>query len=185
MNCINSFSRCWQKKHEERIAKVKEKYSHIPYLNSSLFEITTLEDQTIRINMLDDAAELPLPGNTILKDDHNKPIAEKLNTLQYIFEFLNAYDFASEGSEEIQEERKTLINASVLGLIFEKINGYKDGSIFTPGFITMYMCRQSIRQAVLNKFKEKYNWKADAFEDLHNYIADDRSNKNSSVCFER
>src|ERR1035437_9849734 len=165
------------KKNEERIAKVKEKYNHIPYLNSSLFEITTLEDQTIRINMLDDAAELALPGNTILKDDHNKPIAEKLNTLQYIFEFLNAYDFASEGSEEIQEERKTLINASVLGLIFEKINGYKDGSIFTPGFITMYMCRQSIRQAVLNKFKEKYNWKVDAFEDLHNYIADDRSNK--------
>jgi hypothetical protein len=165
------------KKNEERIAKVKEKYNHIPYLNSSLFEITTLEDQTIRINMLDDAAELALPGNTILKDDHNKPIAEKLNTLQYIFKFLNAYDFASEGSEEIQEERKTLINASVLGLIFEKINGYKDGSIFTPGFITMYMCRQSIRQAVLNKFKEKYSWKADAFEDLHNYVADDRSNK--------
>jgi adenine-specific DNA-methyltransferase len=165
------------KKNEERITKVKEKYSHIPYLNSSLFEITQLEEQTIRINMLDDSAEMPLLNNTVLKDEHNKPIAEKLNTLQYIFEFLYAYDFASEGSEEIQEERKTLINASVLGLIFEKINGYKDGSIFTPGFITMYMCRQSIRQAVLNKFKEKYNWKADAFEDLHNYIADDRSNK--------
>ena len=165
------------KKHEERIQKVKDKYDHIPYLNSSLFEITQLEEQTIRINMLDDSAELPLLNNTILKDDHNKPIAEKLNTLNYIFEFLNAYDFASEGSEEIQEERKTLINASVLGLIFEKINGYKDGSIFTPGFITMYMCRQSIRQAVLNKFKEKYSWKADAFEDLHNYIADDRSAK--------
>ncbi|MEJ7678430.1 MAG: hypothetical protein WKG06_11335 [Segetibacter sp.] len=65
----------------------------------------------------------------------------------------------------------------MLGLIFEKINGYKDGSIFTPGFITMYMCRQSIRQAVVNKFKEKYNWKAETFEDLHNYISDDRSAK--------
>ena len=31
---------------------------------------------------------------------------------------------------------KRLINAFVLGLIFEKINGYKDGSSFTPGFIT-------------------------------------------------
>lgn len=76
-----------------------------------------------------------MQDRTVLRDDKNKPIAPKLNTLQYLFEFLNAYDFASEGTEEIQEECKTLINASVLGLIFEKINGYKDGSIFTPGFI--------------------------------------------------
>ncbi|WP_207493785.1 DUF7149 domain-containing protein [Aridibaculum aurantiacum] len=165
------------RKQQERIERVRAKYKHIPYLNSSLFDITPLEDQTIRINMLDDAAEMPLLANTVLKDDKNKPVTQKLNTLQYLFDFLNAYDFASEGSEEIQEERKTLINASVLGLIFEKINGYKDGSIFTPGFITMYMCRQAIRQAVVNKFKEKYNWKADSFEDLHNYISDDRSAK--------
>ncbi|MBK6990315.1 MAG: hypothetical protein IPH34_00085 [Chitinophagaceae bacterium] len=59
----------------------------------------------------------------------------------------------------------------------KKINGYKDGSIFTPGFITMYMCRQSIRQAVINKFKDKYNWKAETFGDLYNYISEDRSAK--------
>lgn len=165
------------RKQQERSEKVRTKYKHIPYLNSSLFDITALEDQTIRINMLDDAAEMPLLSNTVLKDDQNKPVAQKLNTLQYLFDFLNAYDFASEGSEEIQEERKTLINASVLGLIFEKINGYKDGSIFTPGFITMYMCRQAIRQAVVNKFKEKYKWKAEIFADLHNYISEDRSAK--------
>ncbi|MCW3109621.1 MAG: type restriction endonuclease [Segetibacter sp.] len=165
------------KKQPERTEKVRARYSHIPYLNSSLFDRTPLEEQTIRINMLDDEADLPLPDRTVLRDDRNKPIAPKLNTLQYLFEFLNAYDFASEGTEEIQEERKTLINASVLGLIFEKINGYKDGSIFTPGFITMYMCRQSIRQAVVNKFKEKYNWKAYTFDDLQNYISDDRSAK--------
>src|SRR5690606_29529803 len=53
-----------------------------------------------------------------------------------------------------QEDNKTLINASVLGLIFEKINGYKDGSFFTPGFITMYMCRETIRKAVVQKFNE-------------------------------
>jgi hypothetical protein len=142
-----------------------------------LFDKTSLEEKTIRINMLDDTAEMPLRANTVLKDDKNKPVALSLNSLQYLLDFLNAYDFASEGSEEIQEERKTLINASVLGLIFEKINGYKDGSIFTPGFITMYMCRQAIRQTVVNKFKDKYKWKADKFEDLHNYISDDRSAK--------
>jgi hypothetical protein len=71
-----------------------------------------------------------------------------------LFEFLDAYDFGAEGAEDIQEDNKTLINASVLGLIFEKINGYKDGSFFTPGFITMYMCRETIRKAVVQKFNE-------------------------------
>ena len=165
------------KKQEERMGKVQKKYNHIPYLNSSLFEPSEMEEATIKINMLDGMAELDLISSTVLRNDKNKPQAARLNTLQYFFEFLDAYDFASEGSEEIQEESKTLINASVLGLIFEKINGYKDGSIFTPGFITMYMCRQSIRQAVVNKFKEKFNWKADSFGDLNNYISEDRSTK--------
>ena len=48
--------------------------------------------------------------------------------MHYFFSFLDSYDFASEGAEDIQEDNKPLINASVLGLIFEKINGYKDGS---------------------------------------------------------
>ncbi|MBK6384400.1 MAG: Eco57I restriction-modification methylase domain-containing protein [Chitinophagaceae bacterium] len=165
------------RRYEERIEKVQKKFSHIPYLNSSLFESSEMEEATIKINMLDGTAELDLISSTVLRNDKNKAKAARLNTLQYFFEFLDAYDFASEGSEEIQEESKTLINASVLGLIFEKINGYKDGSIFTPGFITMYMCRQSIRQAVVNKFKEKYNWKAETFGDLHNYISEDRSAK--------
>lgn len=165
------------KRYGERSEKVQAKFSHIPYLNSSLFEFSDMEDATIKINMLDDSAELPLLASTVLRTNKNKSNTGKLNSLQYLLEFLDAYDFASEGSEEIQEESKTLINASVLGLIFEKINGYKDGSIFTPGFITMYMCRQSIRQAVVNKFKDIYHWKAEAFDDLKNYMADDRSTK--------
>ena len=79
-----------------------------------------------------------LINTTILKDVKKK--TANLPTLNYLFQFLDAYDFASEGTEDIQEENKTIINASVLGKVFEKINGYKDGSIFTPAFITMYMC---------------------------------------------
>ena len=56
--------------------------------------------------------------------------------------------------------------ASVLGLIFEKINGYKDGSFFTPGFITMYMCRETLRRAVIQKFKEAGG---KAFENIEHY----------------
>ena len=165
------------KRQADRSVAVNKKFENIPYLNSSLFEISELEDQTIKINSLDDAAELDLYNGTVLRDDKNKPVAKCLNSLKYLFDFLDAYDFASEGSEEIQEESKTLINASVLGLIFEKINGYKDGSIFTPGFITMYMCRQTIRLAVLQKIKEAYGWKCDEFEDLKNYMADRRTAK--------
>jgi len=85
---------------------------------------------------------------------------------------LDAYNFASEGSEEVQEEAKTLINASVLGLIFEKINGHKDGSVFTPGFITMYMCREAVANSVLTKFNNFYNWNCTSVTDLYNKIDD-------------
>ena len=61
---------------------------------------------------------------------------------------------------------KTIINASVLGLIFEKINGYKDGSFYTPGSITMYMSREVLRKAVLQKFNETKGWDCQNWTDL-------------------
>ena len=98
----------------------------------------------------------------------------QITTLSYLFEFLNAYDFSSEGSEDIQEDNKTLINASVLGLIFEKINGYKDGSFFTPGFITMYMCRETIRKAVVQKFNESKGWQCEDIDQIYDRIGNSR-----------
>lgn len=120
-------------KEGERNEQVKQKFRNIPYLNSSLFEPDDLERRTIRISNLDDEYDIPVLNTTVLRDNTGKRISGNMNTLQYLFAFLDAYDFASEGSEEIQEENKTLINASVLGLIFEKINGYKDGSFLPPG----------------------------------------------------
>jgi adenine-specific DNA-methyltransferase len=141
----------------ERSEAVKKRFGNIPYLNSSLFEPNNLEHKTIRISNLEDEYTLPVLPATVLTDRTGKKVKGRKNPLQYLFEFLDAYDFASEGSEEIQEENKTLINASVLGLIFEKINGYKDGSFFTPGFITMYMARETVRRAVVEKFNECLN----------------------------
>ncbi len=141
-------------KTENRRGKVKAEFEKIPYLNSSLFERTDLERKTIEINYLDDREQIPILSNTVLKDDKGKKQTGSLPTLEYFLTFLESYDFTSEGTEDIQDDKRTLINASVLGLIFEKINGYKDGSFFTPSFITMYMCRETIRRAVLQKFKE-------------------------------
>ena len=156
---------------EERRANIKAKYSRVPYLNSSLFEISELENDTITIESLKDTIELPLTSASILKDGKQKG----LPTMVYLFAFLDAYDFASEGASTITENNRSLINASVLGKVFEKINGYKDGSIYTPGFITMYMCRQSIRLAVVQKFKDAYGWNIAEFADIKNYLADRKS----------
>lgn len=162
---------------QEREGAVKDKYALVPYLNSSLFEISDLENQAIRISQLDNNAAIKIYKATVLKDKSGKKRTGTLTALEYLFEFLDAYNFTSEGKEEIEEEKKTLINASVLGLIFEKINGYKDGSYFTPGFITMYMCRETIRRAVVQKFNKKYDWKCETFEDLKNHLADRRNTK--------
>jgi adenine-specific DNA-methyltransferase len=156
----------------DRNERIKEKFGNIPYLNSSLFEPADLEHKTIRISNLDDHFKLPLLSNTVLKDKTGKKLTGELNPIQYLLEFLDAYDFSSEGSEDIQEENKTLINASVLGLIFEKINGYKDGSFFTPGFITMYMCHETIRRAVVQKFNEAKGWSCETINNVYNKIED-------------
>ncbi|SHF90888.1 Type II restriction/modification system, DNA methylase subunit YeeA [Flavobacterium segetis] len=168
------------KKPEDRNDRVKEVFAKVPYLNSSLFEPTDLEHDTLFIAGLEDTIPLPFISGTVIKDGSGKKQKGEINALDYFFDFLDAYDFASEGSEEIQEDNKTLINASVLGLIFEKINGYKDGSFYTPSFITMYMCKETIRRAVVQKFKSAPNpTKAgenfstiETFNDLYNSITD-------------
>lgn len=158
---------------QDRTEANKTKYNRVPYLNSSLFEISELEDQTIKINSLENDGQLELINTTVLKEIRKK--AERLPTSAYLFQFLDAYDFAGEGAEDWQKDYKQLINASVLGKVFEKINGYRDGSIFTPAFITMYMCRQSIRLAVVEKFNEVLSGKNkklfDKFDDVKNYTS--------------
>lgn len=137
---------------DERAPDVREAYAHIPYLNSSLFEPTTLERQALQINQLKNSLTLPLYGRTVLVEERLgglEPTAQ-----EYLLRFLQAYDFGSEQGEGPKADNRPLITASVLGLIFEKINGYRDGSFYTPGYITMYMCRETIRRTVLDRFNE-------------------------------
>ncbi len=159
-------------KPDDRPDGVREKYAKIPYLNSSLFELTNLEKR-FRINALNNALEIPIFKATVLKDALGRRLSADKNTLGYIFEFLDSYDFGTVGGGDVQEESKTIINAAVLGLIFEKINGYRDGAIFTPGFITMYMARESVEKLVLEAFRREYSsWTLDDIDDLRNNITD-------------
>ena len=77
----------------------------------------------------------------------------------------------------MRQENKTIINASVLGKIFEKINGYKDGSFFTPGYITEYICRKTLRRAVVNRFNEVKGWMCADFLDLCDQVGTDRDSR--------
>ncbi len=153
----------------ERRESVQQKFSSVPYLNSSLFEQTELERRTLRVSSLTDRLTMPVLPNSVLRQNPNAP--KELPTLAYLFAFLDAFDFSSDAKARIQSENRAVINASVLGLIFEKINGYRDGSFFTPGFITMYICRETLRRAVLQKFNERYGWDcANVETDLHNEL---------------
>ncbi len=155
----------------DRKPSIAGQFANIPYLNSSLFDKTALED-VLEIMHLTSRLTMPIFNTTVLKDDNGKRISGVNNTLKYLFEFLDAFDFASDADVVIQKNDKTIINSAVLGLIFEKINGYKDGSVFTPSFITMYMCREGIRKAVIQKFNDQYNWNCKNFHDLQNRIDD-------------
>lgn len=178
---LNSlFFQVLARKYDERNEDVKKAFEKTPYLNSSLFEPTDIEQVTLFISNLKDDKTIPIFSQTVLKDQQGKKRTGNISTLQYLFEFLDAYDFGAEGGEEIQEDNKTLINASVLGLIFEKINGYKDGSFFTPGFITMYMCRETIRKGVVQKFNETKKWNCTTLEELYDKI-EDRKEANKIV----
>ena len=157
---------------EERSSEMMEQFPTVPYLNSSLFEMSQLEEEYFPISGIR-MGEMDVFAKTVLRDGRGRKISGRKQTLNYLFEFLDAYDFGSERNTDkglVRHESKTLINASVLGLIFEKINGYKDGSFFTPGYITQYICQETLRKAVVDKFNKKKGWNCSDFEDLKEHV---------------
>lgn len=145
----------------ERSDEMKGKFGEVPYLNSSLFELTDTEKNYFPISSLRNS-EVEIMKGTCLKNTKGKVESGKMRILDYLKKFLDSYDFGADAGES----GKTIINASVLGLIFEKINGYKDGSFFTPGYITSYLCRETLRRCVTDKYNEKYGTSYHDFEEL-------------------
>ena len=155
---------------DKRPAYLQE-FINVPYLNSSLFEETEFE-KVLKISALPNDVRLPLYEKSVLaplppKGGNYPPLGGR-GALEYLLHFLNAYNFS--GIQDAGENPDKLISAAVLGLIFEKINGYKDGSFFTPSFITMYMCRETIGRAVVQKFNEAKGWNCHTINDVHNHI---------------
>lgn len=154
------------KRVSERNNRVQEKFGYVPYLNSSLFEETELEISRdgIGIDRLPEG-EIEIFSKTALKGVDKKRKKGNINFIEYLFEFLDSYDFSTSISHH-EKSKNDLINASVLGLIFEKINGYRDGSFYTPGNITMYMSRKAIRTAAVDKVNEVLGWNCGTVEEI-------------------
>ncbi len=162
------------KKNNERSKEIKEDkiLGKIPYLNSSLFDKTPLELKGHEIKLLNNES-LEIYPKSVLKKDKDYQEKKDLSLLEYLFKFLHAYKFTTT-PEDIKDNKDTsesrLINPSVLGFVFEKLNGYKEGSFYTPSFITSYMCSESITPIVLDKFNQKYNIECKDLKELKNYL---------------
>ncbi|GAA9358821.1 class I SAM-dependent DNA methyltransferase [Helicobacter pylori] len=181
-NALNTlFFEVLAKKNNERFKEIKEdKISgKIPYLNSSLFDKTPLESNGHEIKSLNNEP-LEIYPKSVLKKDEKYKNEKDLPLLEYLFTFLHAYKFTTT-PEDIKDNRNTsesrLINPSVLGLVFEKLNGYKEGSFYTPSFITSYMCKESIEPIVLDKFNAIYEWECKDLEALRGKIDRNFSNQ--------
>ncbi|MFP6066789.1 Eco57I restriction-modification methylase domain-containing protein [Helicobacter pylori] len=185
-NALNTlFFEVLAKKNSERLSEIKEDkiLRKIPYLNSSLFDKTPLELKGYEIKLLDNK-KLEIYKNSVLKKHEDYQKDKSLPLLEYFFKFLRLYKFTTT-PKDIKDNTDTsesrLINPSVLGLVFEKLNGYKEGSFYTPSFITSYMCKESITTIVLDKFNQKYlkreDLKCEKLEELKNYLKSYKEDK--------
>ncbi|MGN8520208.1 class I SAM-dependent DNA methyltransferase [Helicobacter pylori] len=181
-NALNTlFFEVLAKKNNERLKEIKEDkiLEKIPYLNSSLFDKTPLELKGYEIKLLDNK-KLEIYKNSVLKKHEDYQEQKDLPLLKYLFEFLRVYDFTTTPKDIKDNQNNSesrLINPSVLGLVFEKLNGYKEGSFYTPSFITSYMCKESITTIVLDKFNAIYQWDCENLKALREKIDRNFSNE--------
>ncbi|EAK3859658.1 class I SAM-dependent DNA methyltransferase [Campylobacter jejuni] len=150
---------------KEKSTRKKSEFAYLPYLNSSLFEKQNIEN-TLEISSLSNDLKLFYYKNTVLKDDKCKAKKGQVRLLEYLFEFLDSFDFGSDDEQSEILSQKELISSSVLGNVFEKLNGYKEGSFYTPSFITSYMCKESITKVVLDKFNAQFDLDAKNISEL-------------------
>lgn len=140
------------------------KFTNIPYLNSSLFEKQDIETKFVNIIDLKNT-DIKLCSKTRIHGINKEPI------VKYIIDFLNSYRFnASLVDENTISEKGDIIDSSVLGLIFEKINGYKDGAFYTRSEITDYISKQVIEKCILDKFNSKFEKSYSDLSEIKDFI---------------
>lgn len=150
---------------KDREKHISKEFGRIPFLNSSLFEVTDLERQTLRISNIKDNTKLPLYENTKVQSSK-----AELGTLEYLLHFLEAYDFGlSESESMLQTETKPHISVVTLGLVLERLSGYRAGAFYTPNVVTKYMSHAVLRRRIVQKFAMEFGETMTDFEAVRRF----------------
>ena len=151
---------------ESRDEDVNKQFPEVPYLNSKLFECSYLEHHlNTKISFLKVTKMKPYK-DTAITNPGGKKVKDDISNINYLIAFLARYNFG----EARKDDTRELINASVLGKIFEKINGYKDGAVFTPASITHFICKETLERGVIAKLNERMGCQCQTLQELKAYI---------------
>ena len=151
---------------ERRDEEVKKQFPEVPYLNSKLFECSYLEHNlSTKISSLNVKMMMSF-RDTAVTDGGGQKIKDEISNINYLIAFLAKYNFG----EARKDDTRELINASVLGKIFEKINGYKDGAVFTPASITHFICKETLERGVVGKLNERIGCRCQTLQELKAHI---------------
>ena len=161
----------------QRDEEVNRIFGDVPYLNSKLFECTHLERHlNTKISFLKVQPIKPYK-DTALTDGAGRKIKSKLDNISYLIAFLAKYNFG----EPRKDDTRELINASVLGKIFEKFNGYKDGAVFTPASVTNFICKETLERAAVEKLNGYFGCQCKNLRELKRYISYEKLQQASDV----
>ena len=151
---------------KQRDKEVNKIFGDVPYLNSKLFECTYLERHLKTSISFLKVQPIKLYKDTALTDGAGRKIKGEWDNISYLIAFLAKYNFG----EPRKDDTRELINASVLGKIFEKINGYKDGAVFTPASVTNFICKETLERSVVEKLNVHFGCQCQNLQELVHYI---------------
>ncbi|WP_322033595.1 Eco57I restriction-modification methylase domain-containing protein [Paraburkholderia sp. J76] len=148
------------------------RFAHLPRFDGSVFEPQDLDRSLLDMSTLDDNATLPLFPATVLT-----PANGERRVLAYLLDFLAAFDFSAGlvglvATQAPGAANRRSLDAWALGLVFEKLNGYRDGAWYTPGSVAMQLARPAIAQAALNRMNNARGWRCTTVDQLSESIGE-------------
>ncbi|RQH02962.1 Eco57I restriction-modification methylase domain-containing protein [Paraburkholderia dinghuensis] len=147
------------------------RFEPIPRLPSAFVDPRESGTASTTLGALADDPPLPLFARSALTQADGTPRAGALAPVAYLFDFLDAFDFSAKAPRH-DTPPKRRIDAATPGLIFEKLNGYRDGAWFTPGPVATLMCRSAIESAALRRFNRIKGWHCETIDQLCESIVD-------------
>lgn len=125
------------------------RFAHLPRLDAARFDTahfdTNLDTRLVDIGTLDDQATL-----THFAD------GTETRLLTSVLAFFASFDFSAglDARARNTHSKRSRIDAAALGLVFEKLNGYRNGAWYTPASVAMELAREAVTRAVLNRFDQ-------------------------------